>query len=233
MVKKVELSVKSDIHNYPKPSVTVDLVVFTVKNDNLNVLLVKRKADLKREEWALPGGFVKLNESLENAARRELKEETGVEDVYFEQLYTFGDPDRDSRGRVITIAYFSLIDYTKIKLQSTNDVVDAKWFSMYSLPPLAFDHSKILNYALTRLRYKLEYTTVGFQLLPQKFTLTELQKLYEVILDKKLDKRNFRKKIDSLKLVEPTKETKMEGIHRPAKLYKFKSKKFLLERDVV
>ncbi|MBI5065310.1 NUDIX hydrolase [Candidatus Woesearchaeota archaeon] len=223
----------SDIHKYPKPSVTVDIVIFTVQNDELRVLLVKRKADLKKGEWALPGGFIRLDESLEESAKRILEQKTGVKDVYLEQLYTFGDPFRDSRGRVITVAYFALIDSEKMKIKPTEEVADAQWFSVYNYPPLAFDHKKVLDYSLTRLRSKLEYTTVGFQLLPQKFTLTELQKLYEVILAKTLDKRNFRKKIASLNLVEQTKETKMEGVHRPARLYKFKSKKFLLESDVV
>ncbi len=233
MAKKPEWDVSSDIHKFPKPSVTVDIVIFTVQDNNLKVLLVKRKADLKKGEWALPGGFIKLEESLEESAKRILEQKSGVKDVYLEQLYTFGDPFRDTRGRVITVSYFALIDSSKIKLQPTEEVAGAQWFSVYNHPPLAFDHKKVLDYALTRLRYKLEYTTVGFQLLPQKFTLTELQRLYEIILAKSLDKRNFRKKIVSLNIVEPTSETKMEGVHRPAKLYRFKSKKFLLEQDVV
>lgn len=221
------------LEKYPHPFVTVDIIIFTVKDNDLKVLLVKRKLPPFQRMWALPGGFVHIEENLEAAALRELQEETGVKDVYLEQLYTFGNPARDPRGRVITIAYFALLDSSKIKLQPKTDVEAAKWFSMYNLPKLAFDHQQIIDYSLVRLRYKLEYTTVGFQLLPKKFTLTELQKLYEIILNKKLDKRNFRKKIFSFNIVEPTSETKMEGIHRPATLYKFKSKQFLLPKDVV
>lgn len=233
MPKKPEWDMNSDIHKYPKPSVAVDLVIFTVQGKELKVLLVKRKADLKKGEWALPGGFIKLEESLEESAQRILEQKTNVKNVYLEQLYTFGDPFRDSRGRVITVAYFALIDSSKIQLTPTEKVADAQWFSINEHPSLAFDHKKILDYALVRLKSKLEYTTVGFQLLPDKFTLTELQRLYEIILERDLDKRNFRKKVESLNLVESTNETKMEGVHRPARLYKFKSKKFLLERDVV
>lgn len=214
--------------------VTVDIVILTVKENDLRMLLVKRKYDPFKGCWAIPGGFVQRGESLEKAALRELNEETGVSDVYLEQLYTFGAPERDPRGRVITAAYFSLVDSTKLKLKATTDVSEVKWFSMYALPEkLAFDHKQILEYALQRLRYKLEYTTVGFQLLPKKFTLTELQRLYEIILSKKLDKRNFRKKINSLNLLKPLNETKMEGVHRPARLYSFKSKAFILPREVV
>ena len=227
MPKKVEWDMNSDIHKYPKPSVAVDIVIFTVQERKLKVLLVKRKSDLKKGEWALPGGFIKLEESLEESAQRILSQKTGVKDVYLEQLYTFGEPLRDTRGRVISVAYFALIDSAKIKLQPNEKIADAQWFSMYEYPSLAFDHKKILDYSFARLRSKLEYTTVGFQLLPEKFTLTELQKLYEVILDRELDKRNFRKKIESLNLVEATNETKMEGVHRPARLHKFKSKKFI------
>ncbi len=224
---------KSDIHKYKKPSVTVDLIIFTVKNNDLKVLLVSRGIDPFKDMWALPGGFVHIDESVEKAAQRELFEETGIKNVYLEQLYTFGDVKRDPRGRVITIAYFALINSAKIELKAKTDAKQAQWYSIYSLPKLAFDHKKILDYALQRLRYKLEYTTAGFQLLPELFTLTELQTMYEIIMDKKFDKRNFRKKIKELKLVEKTSQTKMEGAHRPAALYKFKSKEFILDRDVV
>ena len=173
---------------YDKIGVTVDIVIFTIKNDDLQVLLVKRKLAPFKDQWAIPGGFVRKEESLDNAARRELEEETGVKDVYLEQLYTFGKPKRDPRGRIVTVAYYSLISSNKqIKPIAKTDVYEAAWHSMYNLPKkLAFDHDHILNYALQRLRYKLEYTTVGFQLLPKKFTLTELQKVYEIILNKKL-----------------------------------------------
>lgn len=205
-----------------KPSVTVDIVIFTVKDNNLKVLLVKRAVEPFKNMWAIPGGFVLLKESLEDAAKRELEEETGVKDVYLEQLYTFGQVDRDPRGRVITVAYFALVGSEK-ELHATTDVSEAKWFSMSSLPELAFDHSKILAYAIKRLRWKFEYTTVAFSLLSRKFTLTQLQKIYETVFSKKFDKRNFRKKILSLNILE--KEEKMKEVsHRPPNLFSLKAK---------
>ncbi len=214
-------------------AVTVDIVIFTIKNNDLHVLLVKRKIPPFQGMWAIPGGFVLKDESLEEAARRELQEETGVRDVYLEQLYSFGEPKRDPRGHVITIAHTALIDWKTVELKATTDVEAADWYSVYNLPQLAFDHKKILDYALQRLRYKLEYTTVGFQLLPKKFTLTELQKVYEIILNKPLDKRNFRKKILTLSLLQQLNETKMEGVHRPARLYTFKKKEYVFPRGVI
>lgn len=212
-----------DISNYEKPLVTVDIVIFTIKDHDLKILLVKRKYEPFKGYWALPGGFVRTKEPLENAAMRELHEETNVEDVYLEQLYSFGEVTRDPRGRVITVSYFALINSEHLDLKARTDVEDVNWFSMYNLPKeLAFDHKKILNYALTRLRNKLDYTTATFQLLPKRFTLTELQKVYEIILNKSVDKRNFRKKIKSLNLLIETKETKMDGTHRPARLYLLK-----------
>lgn len=220
---------------YDKIGVTVDIFIFTIKNDDLQVLLVKRKMAPYKDQWAIPGGFVRKEESLKDAARRELEEETGLKEVYLEQLYTFGKPKRDPRGRIVTVAYYALISANKqIKPIPRTDVYEADWHSTYNLPKkLAFDHDHILNYALQRLRYKLEYTTVGFQLLPKKFTLTELQKVYEIILNKKLDKRNFRKKIASLNVLIDLHETKMEGAHRPARLYSFKEKKFIFPKGVI
>lgn len=213
-----------DVTKYPRPMVTVDVVIFSIQNHDLKVLLIRRDIQPYKGGWALPGGFVHIDEDLEAAAKRELEEETGVKDVYLEQLYTFGDPKRDSRGRVITISYFALIKSEGQKLDPKTDVSEANWFSAYKLPKLAFDHSKILEYALRRLQWKVEYTTVAFQFLPEKFTLTDLQKLYEIILYKKFDKRNFRKKIFALDLVQETGNL-LEGVaHRPAKLYTCKKK---------
>ena len=203
------------------PSVTVDIVIFTIKDDDLCVLLIKRKYPPYKGKWAIPGGFVHYNEPLEGAAFRELYEETGVKDVYIEQLYTFGEPKRDPRKRVVTVAYFALIASENLVVRPDTDVSDVRWFSMYDLPKLAFDHKKIISYALKRLRYKIMYTNVAFQLMPEEFTLTELQKAYEVILGKNLDKRNFRKKILSSNLLVKTNGKKVEGRHRPAALYRF------------
>lgn len=212
-----------DPDKYDKPSVTVDVVVFTLAENDLQVLLVQRKYAPDAGMWAIPGGFVHLSESLDDAARRELREETGVTDVYLEQLYTFGAPDRDPRTRVITVAYFALVPFPTVTLPDPQeDAAAAAWFSMNQLPPLAFDHQEILEYALTRLRYKLEYTMVGFELLPDAFTLSELQHAYEIILGEALDKRNFRRKILSADIIEETGKMQKEGEGRPAKLYRYR-----------
>ncbi|HEV3037761.1 MAG TPA: NUDIX domain-containing protein [Candidatus Angelobacter sp.] len=209
--------------------VTVDIVIFTIQSGVLKVLLVKRGAEPFAGRFAIPGGFVHEDESLDQAALRELKEETGVSDVYLEQLYSFGDPGRDPRGRVITVAYFALISAGR-EVKAGTDAAEAMWWRVNDLPILAFDHDKILAYALERLRNKLEYTTVGFQLLPGKFTLTELQELYEAILGKKLDKRNFRRKMSLLKILKPIKEYRRGG-QRPAQLYRFVAGRFEKLKD--
>jgi len=203
---------------YPKPAVTVDIVLFTILDKKLKVLLIKRALEPFKGMWAIPGGFVKMPESLEAAAKRELQEETGAKDIYLEQLYTFGEPDRDPRDRVITVAYMALTNSEKIVLTPKTDVSDAKWFSVDELPKLAFDHSKILEYALKRLKWKFEYTTVAFSLLPEKFTMSQVQSLYEIAFNKKFDKRNFNKKIRSLKIL--NKESTQKNVsYRPPKLY--------------
>ena len=161
---------------------------------------------------------------------RELREETGVSDVYLEQLYSFGDPGRDPRERIITGAYYALISAGRSQLAAGTDTTEAGWWRVGKLPALAFDYCKILDYALERLRNKLEYTTVGFQLLPEKFSLTELQGVYEAILDKKLDKRNFRRKIELLKILKPTSEYRRGG-QRPARLYRFAAARFEKLKD--
>lgn len=209
--------------------VTVDIVIFTIQQGVLKVLLVKRRIAPFKGQFAIPGGFVHEDEDLELAAVRELSEETGVSDVYLEQLYSFGEPDRDPRGRVVTVAYFALISADR-KLKAGTDAAEATWYPMDDLPPLAFDHATILKYALERLRNKLEYTTVGFQLLPEKFTLTELQEVYEAILGKKLDKRNFRRKMSVLKILKPLREYRRGG-QRPARLYRFVAARFEKLKD--
>ena len=209
--------------------VAVDIVIFTIQSGSLRVLLVRRKIAPFEGKFALPGGFVHEDEGLEDAALRELEEETGVGDVYLEQLYSFGTPSRDPRGRVISVSYFALISPDRT-LQAGSDAAEAQWQEMQKLPPLAFDHGAILEYALERLRNKLEYTTVGFQLLPEKFTLPDLQGVYEAILDKKLDKRNFRRKIAQLKILKPLKEFQQTG-RRPAQLFRFVAGKFEKLKD--
>lgn len=210
-----------DASKYERPSVTVDVVMMSLRQRDLQVLLIKRRSWPYEEMWAIPGGFVNMNESLETAAKRELQEETGVQDVYLEQLYTFGDPGRDPRTRVITVVYFALLDSERLQVKAADDAINVGWFSVYDLPALAFDHDKILQYTLERLRGKLDYTRIAFSLLPEQFTLRELQRVYEIILHRKLDKRNFRKKILSTGILEDTGKKKMEGTHRPAGLYRF------------
>lgn len=227
MAKDIKSSADSaetyDVTRYDRPSVTVDVVLFSILDEQLKVLLVRRKAWPYESMWAIPGGFVQMDESLETAAYRELAEETDVSSaqVYLEQLYSFGEPGRDPRTRVITVAYFALVSADKLDPRAASDAESVGWFSVYDLPPLAFDHADILDYALTRLRYKLEYTAVGFQLLPEKFTLRELQDAYEIILGTKLDKGNFRSKLRKTQVVE-----KVDGYRdtggRPARLYRFR-----------
>ncbi|MEK6827249.1 MAG: NUDIX domain-containing protein [Nanoarchaeota archaeon] len=212
---------EENIHNFSKPSVTVDMVIYTIQENDLKILLVKRGIEPFKDKWALPGGFVRINESLEDAAKRELQEETGVKDVYLEQLYSFGEPGRDPRGRVITIAYIALVNSENVVLKSTTDVSEAQWFSIKKIPLLAFDHKKILDYSLKRLKWKFEYTTVAFSMLPKKFAISQMQKIYEIVFSKKFDKRNFAKKILSLDIL------KEEGIkkdvsYRPPMLYSLK-----------
>ena len=207
---------------YPKLSVTTDIVIFSIINNDLKVLLVKRGVVPFKGKWALPGGFVKMEEDIEQCAKRELLEETGVTENYLEQLYTFGDPKRDPRGRVITVAYFALINAEKVSLNPTTDVSEAKWFSCSKLPILSFDHKKIIDYALQRIKWKFEYTPIAFSLLPKKFTMTQLQKIYEIVFKKKFDKRNFRKKVLSFDILKQE-EIKKGVSYRPPQLYSLKS----------
>ena len=210
-------------YEYPRPAVTVDVVIFTIADDDLKVLLIRRGAEPFKGKWALPGGFVEMEESLDKAAARELKEEVGVSDVYLEQLFTFGAPQRDPRGRVISVCYFALVDATRQTIRAASDAADAQWHSVFKLPRLAFDHRQILDYAIWRLRNKIEWTTVGYELLPKKFTLSELQRVYEIILQKPVDKRNFRKRILAQGQISELNETRTDGAHRPARLYSFKA----------
>ena len=209
---------------------TVDIVIFTLRESSLQVLLVKRGVPPFEGQYAIPGGFIREGESLEEAALRELYEEAGVRNVFLEQLYTFGDPKRDPRGRVITVAYYALIASDKLSLVAGADAAEAQWFPVSDLPPLAFDHRSILDYALERLRNKLEYTTVGFQLLAEKFTLGELQAVYEAILGRPLDKRNFRRKIALLGILKPLREWQHTG-RKPAQLFRFAAARFEKLKD--
>lgn len=220
-----------DPTGYDRPSLTVDVVLFACPGNDLQVLLVRRKKWPYQGFWAIPGGFVGMDEPLEDAAQRELREESGVGDVYLEQLYTFGEPDRDPRTRVISVAYFGLAGPELVRhVRAGDDAAEARWWSLYDLPPLAFDHDRILRYAHQRLRWKLEYTALGFLLLPATFTLGELQAVYEAVLREKLDKRNFRRKILSAEVLEEVPERRAGGQRRPAKLYRFRAEAVELEQ---
>lgn len=210
-----------DATQYERPSVTVDLVVFALAERRLHVLLIRRGVEPYKGKWALPGGFVRPDEDLEAAAHRELREETGIKRAYLEQLYTFGKPDRDPRTRVITVAYFALLPELAEPLTAATDASEAAWHPVDTLPKLAFDHQKILESGLKRVRGKAQYSTVIKGLLPPVFTLGELQRAYEAALGHPLDKRNFRKKILALKLVEATGEQRDVLSSRPAELYRF------------
>jgi len=218
---------KNKTLKFENPKVTVDIIIFTIEDNKLKTLLIKRKSPPFKGKWALPGGFLKKDEDIYNAAQRELNEETGIKGVYLEQLYTFGEPKRDPRGRVVTVAYFALVPRELMKIKAADDATDAKLFSIADSPVLAFDHRKILNYALYRIRNKIQYTNVIWSLLSKKFTLTEIQKVYEIIWGRRIDKRNFRKKLLSLGLLKSAKETLTGLRQRPAKFYSFKTTKYV------
>ena len=211
------------MYQYPHPAVTTDIVIFTIHDEELKVLLIKRANDPFKDAWALPGGFVEIDEDLTSAALRELQEETGVTGVYLEQLHTFGKPDRDARERVITVAYYALAPMDRIHVRPLNDARDVDWYTCSGLPSLAFDHDQIISMARKRLTSKLNYSTIAMQFMPGKFTLGELQKVYEVIMSNPLDKRNFRKRIITYNCLQDTGEQKRNGNHRPARLYTLRS----------
>lgn len=198
--------------------ITVDVVILTIKNNSLKALLVKRTNEPFKGRWAIPGGFIRLSENLDEAALRILKEKTNVENIYIEQLYTFGDPLRRTDSRVITCAYFALIREEDVNVFESKDV---EWHRVYDLPPLAFDHKEIIEYSLKRTRERLEMCPVAYQLLSEKFTLTEMQKSYELIMNKKLDKRNFRKKALTTEGLRELNEFSKSKSKRPARLYTF------------
>ena len=215
-------------YEYDRPGLTVDCVVFglDLEGERLNVMLIERGVEPFAGKWAIPGGFVRRGETLEGAAARELREETGIADVFLEQLYTFGAPDRDPRGWVVSAAYYALVSPEKHTIRAATDARQARWFPVGSLPPLAFDHAEILRAALERVRGKLTYAPVGFELLPRKFTIKQLQKLYEIVLGTKLDNRNFRKKIFGMDVLRELDEMQQGVPHRAARLYKFDERKY-------
>ena len=205
-------------YDYPHPAITTDIVIFTIRQQ-LELLLIRRVDDPHKNSWALPGGFVNIDEDLEHCALRELEEETGVTGVYLEQLYTFGAPGRDPRERIISVAYYALVPPDLMHIRAASDAREVAWFEVKKLPPLAFDHKSIVEKAHQRLSAKLNYSTIALQFMPKKFTLSELQKVYESILGTSLDKRNFRKRVTALGCVKETGEYRRNGNHRPARLF--------------
>jgi 8-oxo-dGTP diphosphatase len=213
-------------YQYPRAALTVDCVVFGFGETELKVLFIERGLEPFKGHWALPGGFVRVDETVDDAARRELVEETGLTNVFLEQLYTFGELQRDPRERVVSVAYYALVKLSDHRAKAATDAAKAKWFPVSKPPRLAFDHADILRTALGRLQGKVRYQPIGFELLPQKFTLSQLQHLYEAVLETELDKRNFRKKVLSFGLLLPLTETQMLGRHRPAQLFRFNQKRY-------
>lgn len=213
-------------YEYPRGALTVDCVVFGLDEDELKVMLIQRALPPFEGKWALPGGFVRVNETLEEAARRELEEETGLSKIFLEQLYTFGAVARDPRERVVSVAYYALVNLSEHKVQAASDARDAAWFGVHDVPSLAFDHADILQMALERLRGKLRYQPIGFELLAKKFTLSQLQHLYELVLERELDKRNFRKRVLAMDLLIELDEVEQDVAHRAARLYRFDERKY-------
>lgn len=214
-------------YEYPRPALTVDCVVFGWDGRALKVLLIQRNEPPFAGQWALPGGFVQMEEELDDAARRELTEETGLGAMYLEQLYTFGGVARDPRGRVVTVAYYALIDLHRYAQPAgASDARDAAWFAFPDLPQLAFDHDRILDVAYRRLQGKIVYRPIGFELLPDKFSFSQLQYLYETILGEEFDRRNFRKKMLSMGILVELDEYETGTPHRAARLYRFDEQRY-------
>ncbi len=215
---------------YPKPEqcmLAVDCVVFGLDQTNLKVVLIQRKVRPGEGRWGLPGGFVRKREALEQAALRQLREQAGINRVFLEQLYTFGNMDRNPMGRVVTVAYYALVNLRDHRIPPAPDGRKAAWFSLSQIDHLGVEHETIIDMAIKRLQGKVSYEPIGFELLPKKFTLSQLQMLYEIVLERKLDKRNFRKKILGMHLLIALDELQEEVAHRAARLYKFDHKKYL------
>jgi 8-oxo-dGTP diphosphatase len=213
-------------YDYPRPALTTDCVIFGFDETDLKVLLIQRGIEPFKGRWALPGGFVQMDETTEEGAKRELFEETGLKDIFIEQLYTFSDVERDPRGRVVSVTYFALVSLEDNHPEAGDDAKKAEWFSIHEIPSLAFDHEKILRVAFYRLKGKIRYQPIGFELLPEKFTFTDLQHLYEIILETSIDRRNFRKKMLKMNLLIELDEKQTGVAHKAATYYKFDKVKY-------
>ena len=205
---------------------SVDAVVFGYEDGNISVLLIQRKYEPFKGKWAIPGGFVLDDEPLEDAVERELHEETGIKINYLEQLYTFGKPKRDPRGRVVSVAYFGLVRPNAFKIFASTDAEQVQWFNINELPKLSFDHKVILETAIKRLRGKITYEPIGFELLDKKFPFSDLEKLYTTLLGRAIDRRNFRKKIVGFNVLDELNEKVSKGSGRPANLFQFNQKRY-------
>jgi 8-oxo-dGTP diphosphatase len=220
------MNTKQYTYRYERPALSVDCVVFGYDEDELKILLIQRDIEPYKNVWALPGGFVRIKETLEEAALRELKEETSVENLYLEQLYSFGALDRDPRERVVTVSYYALVKISEHKAKGGSDASDAQWFSFQKLPKLGFDHKEIIEVAFKRLQAKVRYEPIGFELLPKKFPFSAIERLYEAVLQRKIDRRNFRKKMLSMGIIKQL-ETQQENVaHRKGFYYAFDKKEY-------
>jgi 8-oxo-dGTP diphosphatase len=219
---------KSEKYNYkyPRPALTADCIIFGFDGLDINILLIQRGIEPFKGKWAFPGGFVRMEESTEECAIRELHEETGIKNVFIEQLYTFSDIHRDPRERVVTVAYFALVKTSDYKLIAGDDAKNVKWFKIKDIPSLAFDHDVIFRIAHNRLKGKIRYQPIGFELLDEKFTMPQLQLLYESILEIKFDRRNFNNKLMKTGLLTPLNEKQQNVRHRAPRLLKFNKKKY-------
>lgn len=215
---------KEYTYKHPHPSVTTDCVIFGFDGTKLKVLLIERGVEPYKGRWAFPGGFLQMEETAEEGALRELQEETGLTGAYIEQFHTFTEPHRDPRERVITIAYFALVRIQEVK--GGDDAASAQWFSLDEIPELAFDHDAILQMALEKLRERIHFQPIGFELLPEKFTMKELQALYEAILEVRFDRRNFAKKMLHYQLLNQLEETTWPTAKREAYLFSFNKTKY-------
>lgn len=216
-------------YEYPRPSVTTDCVIFGFDSEGLSVLLIERGIEPFKGCWAFPGGFMQMDEDAETCARRELREETGLDAEYVEQFATFSDVNRDPRGRTVTIAHFALVKKSEVK--GADDAAQAKWFPIGNIPPLAFDHDRILRVALKALREKIHFEPVGFELLPDVFVMSQLQNLYESVLDVKFDRRNFANKMLKLGILAEVNDGSFRPGTRDAKKYTFNKDSYMLMKS--
>lgn len=205
-------------------ALSIDCVIFGFKNSSLSVLLVKHSVGIIKGQWALPGGWIKYNESLDKAAYRILTAQTSVKNIYLEQFYVFGDVNRFPLKRVITVCYYALVNIENFELHAGPSISEVVWFNVQEVPKMSFDHNKIFAKCYTQLKHKVQHEPIGFNLLPNKFTLLQLQELYEAILEKKLDKPNFRRKLMKMNLLITSSEKQKDVSHRAAQLYKFDKK---------